>query len=429
MMSTGFFKGLVLSLLTAVAATGAEMVADDPNGALGATRAPVAVTVKLSRSERRAAVEGRLQLRELSPAGSLAGSAIPVQLFPAAVGVEEAQICWLMPPGANGRRTFKLESIRRGLDPEVVARQDAASGQFDITDAGKPVLRYNYATIEPGDFVENVATNSRIYARARSDYLHPLFGLDGETLTKDWSLDHPHHRGIYWAWPEVDWHGQRGDLHALQHVIARPTGNCAATSGLVFAQVEAENVWNWGDTDAVVQERAIIRAYHATGDDRIVDLEFEFTALNDPVLLARRGTDKYGGLNIRLAKVEDQQIVTNTGPAHITPRMAWAELSGRFDGAPCPSGIVVLQHSANPDYPGEWVAFPNLNWLQPTFPASGTRYQLKKGEPLVLRFRLWLHRGGGTSEENRAAHWRAYHASSAPGYFPISSESKRPNSS
>ena len=76
-----------------------------------------------------------------------------------------------------------------------------------------------------GDFDEAL----RIYARARSDYIHPLFGLEGETLTKDWSTDHPHHRGIYWAWPEVDWRGQRGDLHALQHVFARPTGKCIIT--------------------------------------------------------------------------------------------------------------------------------------------------------------------------------------------------------
>jgi len=98
--------------------------------------------------------------------------------------------------------------------------------------------------------------------------------------------------------------------------------------------------------------------------------------------------------------------------------MAWGELSGKFGDAPQPSGIIVLQHRANPDYPGDWVKFPELNWFQPTFPASGTRYELKKGEPLVLRFRLWLHRGANASKENCAAHWRAYHASLAPTYFP-----------
>ena len=417
-MNTQFYKSLVLVIFTTLATRGAEIVVNDADGTLSATRAPVVATVKLSRSERRAAAEGRLQLRELRPAASSVGAAVPAQLFVADKGSTSARVCWLMPPGPKGKRTFKLQEIRQATDPDVVATPDAASGQFDITDAGQPVLRYNYATIEPGDLLTNVAPASRIYARARSDYIHPLFGLDGETLTQHWSVDHPHHRGIYWAWPEVDWRGQRGDLHALQKVFAKPIGKCIATSGPVFAQIEAENVWQWETGESLVHERAVIRAYRDTGDDRVVDLEFQFTALNDPVALARRGTDKYGGLNIRLARVTDQEITFHTDPTNAAMRMAWAELSGKFGDPQRSSGVVVLQHAENPDYPGEWVKFPELNWFQPTFPASGTRYELKKGEPLVLRFRLWLHRGAKASEENGAAHWRAYHAALAPTYLP-----------
>lgn len=417
-MNTQFYKSLFLIILTTIAARGAEIVVNDADGTLGATRAPVVATIKLSKSERRAAVEGRLQLRELRPVASAAGSVVPVQLFSVNEAGPSARVCWLMPPGPKGKRSFKLQKIRRATNPDAVAKEDAASGQFDITDAGQPVLRYNYATIEPDDRMTNVAPASRIYARARSDYIHPLFGLDGETLTKDWSVNHPHHRGIYWAWPEVDWRGQRGDLHALQKVFAKPIGKCTASSGPVFAQIEAENFWKWENGESLVHERAVIRAYRATGDDRVVDLEFQFTALNDPVLLARRGTDKYGGLNIRLASVKDQEISFHSDPTNAVLRMTWAELSGKFGDAGQPSGIVVLQHAANPDYPGEWVKFPELNWFQPTFPANGTRYELKKGEPLVLRFRLWLHRGAQASEENGAAQWRAYHASLAPTYLP-----------
>lgn len=413
-MSTTFFKGLYLLAFTAVAALGTEVMVEDADGALGTTRSPVSAPVKLSRSERRAAVEGRLQLHEIFPAGSSVKAAVPVQLFSAGMAGGSARICWLLPPGSPGKRTFKFQATRSGTGLEVIAKQDAASGQFDITDTGKPVLRYNYASIEPGDFLTNVAPANRIYARPRSDYIHPLFGLDGETLTKDWPKDHPHHRGIYWAWPEVDWRGQRGDLHALQHVFARPTGKCVATGGPVFAQIEAENVWKWEDGESLVHERAVIRPYHTTGDDRIVDLEFQFTALNDTVSLARRGTLHYGGLNLRLAKVAGQEIIFHTDPTNTAPRMAWAGLSGKFDDAPQSSGIVVLQHAANPNYPGDWVKFPEINWFQPTFPASGTRYELKKGEPLVLRFRLWLRRGAKAGEESCAARWRAYQSPLAP---------------
>jgi Methane oxygenase PmoA len=418
-MNSQCCSGLVLAFLTTLAARGGEITVNDPDGALGATRSPVAATAKLSQSQRRAAVEGRLQLRELRPAAASVEPVVPVQLFPTGETSPAARICWLMPSGPKGKRSFRLEEARQAIHPRVIAKQDTASGQFDLADDGKLVLRYNYAAIEPGDIFKQVAPANRIYARARSDYIHPLYGLDGEELTRDWSIDHPHHRGIYWAWPEVDWRGQRGDLHALQHVFAKPIGKCTAASGPVFAQLEAENVWQWENGESLVHERAVIRAYRATENGRVVDLEFQFAAMHDTVLLARRETDKYGGLNLRLASVKDQEIIFHTDPTNTASRLAWAELNGRFGDAPRSSGLVVLQHRGNPDYPGDWVKFPELNWFQPTFPASGTRYPLKPGEPLVLRFRLWLHRGSKASEENCAAHGRAYHAPLAPNYLPV----------
>ncbi|MBE0542299.1 MAG: PmoA family protein [Verrucomicrobia bacterium] len=411
-MKTTCFMGLVL--LTTSAAQGDSIAMNDPDGSLGMTRAPVTAMVKLTPREHHAALEGRLQLRELRPSPASASLAVPMQVLESGQRSAPMRVCWLMPPGAKGERRFEVQIARRGASEGMLAKQDAASGQFDITEAGKPVLRYNYSTIEPGDLLEKVTPANLKYARARNNYLHPLYGLDGEVLTRDWPLDHPHHRGIYWAWPEVDWRGQRGDLHALQFVFARPAGKCTATGGPVFAQIEAENIWQWESGESLVQERAVIRAYRAPGDDRMIDLELTFTALKDTVSLARRDTDKYGGLNLRLATVLKQEINFHTDATNAPARMAWAELNGRIDGAPQNSGLVVLQHSANPDYPGDWVKYPELNWLQPTFPASGTRYELKPGEPLVLRFRLWLHRGPMADESRCAAQWRGYHSDLAP---------------
>jgi hypothetical protein len=406
--------GLGLVLLPTITVHGAKIVVDDWDGTLGETRAPVVTAVNLSKQERRAVSEGHLGLVEVTKTLAAAKAQLPVQIFATNEAGTEVRLCWLLPPGPKGLRSFALEKTRSAAPSEMVVRPDQASGQFDLTDATRPVLRYNHATIVPGDDVTNVAPANRIYARARSDYIHPLFGLDGETLTRDWSVDHPHHRGIYWAWPEVDWRGQRGDLHALQRVFARPSGQCKLTSGPVFAQLEAENVWQWETGESLVHERAIIRAWQAGGDGRLIDLELQFTALHDPVLLARRGTEHYGGLNIRLARVADQEITFHTDPTNVTPRMAWAELTGRFGAASEPSGLVVLQHHANPDYPGDWVKFPELNWFQPTFPTSGSRYELKPGVALVLHFRLWLHRGGQAGAETCAAQWRAYQSPLAP---------------
>lgn len=294
-------------------------------------------------------------------------------------------------------------------EPVMQARRDEATGRWDITDAGRPVLGYNYQTNQPGDLLAKIAPDNLKYACARGDYIHPLHGLNGAVLTQDWPLDHPHHRGIYWAWPEVDYRGRRGDLHALQRVFARPTGHCVGRSGADFAEIEADNLWRWEDEEPIVRERVRIRAWRADAKGRLIDLAFQFTALRDDVAIARREKKLYGGLNLRLARVAGQQIDFHTEPAAAParPRAAWANLTGAFAGGPGPGGLAVFQHPANPDYPGDWVKFPEINWLQPCFPAAGTRHALRKDEPLVLRFRLWIH-GGNTSDAGLAAIWSDY---------------------
>jgi hypothetical protein len=284
----------------------------------------------------------------------------------------------------------------------------AGTHQVLLREKDTPVLQYNYQTVEPGELLEKVAAGNRIYARARSDYIHPLYGPRGEELTRDWPIDHPHHRGIYWAWPEVTYGQQTGDLHALQKVIARPTGKISLHSGNEVAEVKAENEWRWEDREAIVREQVRLRAYPATPGGRAIDLEFEFIALKDGVSLARRDTDKYGGLNIRMVTPVSQAVHVFTDKPGANPRRAWSDLSGGFPSATYPSGVAVLQHPANPDYPGDWVQYSELSWCQPTFPAAKTRFPLSREKPLVLRYRLWVHPGNALSDTTAAALWDAY---------------------
>ncbi|HOX01863.1 MAG TPA: PmoA family protein [Candidatus Paceibacterota bacterium] len=308
----------------------------------------------------------------------------------------------------NGEGTFDFLQRHLNLPAAMRISQDSSTGRIEITEGGKPVLRYNYGTVEPGAVLEKVTPANRIYARARSGYIHPLYGPNGEVLTADWSLDHPHHRGIYWAWPEVDFGGERGDLHALQKVFARPTGKVQLESGPAFAQIEAENLWLWEDREPIVRERAVIRAYPATPQGRAVDLTLEFLGLKDGVTIARRGTDQYGGLNVRMATPKAQVITMITGASNAVPRRAWSDLSGRFAGSDAPSGLAIFQHAQNPDYPGDWVQFPELSWCQPTFPASGRRFALERERPLILRFRLWIHPGSRPEDDCAERVWDSF---------------------
>jgi hypothetical protein len=377
------------------------------DGATNRGATPVAVAVDLAQMLGAAIKPDQLRLSEQGAGAGQGGEPIPAQFEAGRSGALQGKLHWLIPPGPAGRRTFVLEEGATPAEAVMQVRKDPATGRWDMSEAGKRILSYNYQTNEPGEILSRVSPNNLKYARPRSDYIHPLYGPAGEELTKDWSVDHPHHRGIYWAWPEVDYAGQRGDLHALQRVFARPTGQCLGRGGVVMAQIEAENLWRWEDQEPIVRERVIIRAWRASAAGRYVDLEFEFTALKDEVTIARRDTRLYGGLNIRLAPVKDQHINFFTDPPAKSPRMAWAELSGMFAGGKEPVGLAVFQSPTNPNYPGDWVKYPEINWFQPTFPAAGTRYALKKGQPLVLQFRLWIH-PGSASEAEMAGSWSAY---------------------
>ena len=378
----------------------------DAEGIAGKCAAPVSAKIDLTGFSNTALAASQFHLTALNETERDRPAAVAAQFEPDAPDSRRGTLLWLMPPGPAGPRKFIVKAEATSPAPLMRVRRDPVGGQFELSEAGKPVLRYNYQSNEPGGLLAKVTPDNLKYTRARSDYIHPLYGPGGEELTKDWSVDHPHHRGIYWAWPEVDYHGERGDLHALQRVFARPTGNCKVTDGPVCALIDAENVWRWEDREPIVRERALIRAWRGGPIGRFIDLEFQFTALEDAVALARRETDKYGGLNIRLAQVRDQEIVFHIDPAGTASRRAWADLSGVFPGGH-EVGLTVFQAPSNPDYPGDWIKYPEINWFQPTFPAAGTRFVLKKDRPLVLKFRLFIH-PGKVDEAGLADNWTAF---------------------
>lgn len=296
-------------------------------------------------------------------------------------------------------------------NPQMQVRLDKSGGQYRIFDGELPVLQYNYATVNPpADYLEKVHPGNRKYAVDRSNYIHPLFGPEGEELTLAFSLsgDHPHHRGIYWAWPEVQYQGKMYDLHALQNVFARPTGNIKTHNGNDYAEIQAENRWLWEDKTPIVHETATIRAWPASKTGRYIDLTFTFAPLVNGVTLARRGTKAYGGLNIRMSAIEQMKLNHYADPVDAKPRAAWQSATGIWKGAAKPAVLAAFEKLDNPEYPGDYIEYPKLPWFQPTFPRSLTRYELKKDKPLVLRYRLWIASGTGPTEDEYRRQWNIY---------------------
>ncbi|GHT18159.1 hypothetical protein FACS1894189_5600 [Planctomycetales bacterium] len=298
--------------------------------------------------------------------------------------------------------------VRADFDVNV----DDAKGEYLVSENGTPVFQYNYKTVPlPEGFLDELKKHNKHvvrYAVPRSNYIQPFFDIDGNPITKDWSVDEPHHRGIYWAFPEVGYKGELADLHALQNVFACPTGKISAgkTDKRQFKLV-AENVWKWKDEEPIVNELVTFTVFPRDANGRKINIDIRLESLVDEVTIARRETKAYGGLNIRMQPLADWNASALYEKENAAQNPAWVCASWKNPKSECRTELTVFEKATNPDYPGELIQYPNLNWFQPTFPKSGTRYTLKKSEPLTLHYQLWLHDASFNDKAKKKA-WAEY---------------------
>ena len=122
--------------LAAVAPAPTVGGADD---AAAQIESPVLIQVRLKPNQVAAARDGRLGLVER------AGKALPqtvarLQWDPADTGLDRRGVC-LLPPGAAGQLQFAERPRKEPFARVMQATRDLATGQIEITDSGKPVLR------------------------------------------------------------------------------------------------------------------------------------------------------------------------------------------------------------------------------------------------------------------------------------------------
>jgi hypothetical protein len=400
------------------------VVVNDADGAAGRVAAPVSLRVDLAAMLGDRAKGGSLELTEIGEGGK-ASPPVHAQFVPEADGATRGALWWLMPPGPKGQRRFRLTVAAEPVAAEVVANRDKAREAVDVAEGKSPVLRYNHGTVPPPprivDRYEKQQKPPLYYARG--DYIHPVFGPDGEELTDDYSLDHPHHRGICWAWPVVRYKGEVRDIWAVcvlpnqpGGVWARPVALHQVASGPVLAVIDAENVWKWSDETPIVREDVVIRAFRQTDRRRFLDVEIRLAALVDGVSIGGRPHASYGGFNMRTYPEFDQRkIDMRIDPPGAEPRRAWFHLTGNFPGGKGPAGVAMLEHVGNPDYPSSpnpqdadrvHGKYPRWRSVQPAWPGD-REVALPKGETLVLRYRLWIH-PGLSDDATLADVWASY---------------------
>jgi hypothetical protein len=257
-------------------------------------------------------------------------------------------------------------------------------GSLGLWDGDRPVMVYNFGVrTKPG-----VAED-----RQRSSYVHPLYGLDGEVLTDDFPADHLHHRGLFWAWPHVRVGNQEHDLWALRGIRQQFERWTEKKTNSTNAVLGIENGWYIADR-RVMRENVHFVVYAATENERAIDIDFEWTALGEPVTLSGAAGKSYGGLSLRFAPRQETAVTTDEGlqPKDLNlTRLAWADLTARFENTPRPSGVAILVDRRHPGFPPTWIT-RHYGFLGVGWPGVEPR-TFEPGDPVTCRYRIVIHRG------------------------------------
>jgi hypothetical protein len=276
----------------------------------------------------------------------------------------------------------------------------------------QPLPGWQAVTTDNGVWLQEGDTKVLFYQRqpkskegkyTRANYVHPLLDLDGEPLTEDFPADHPHHRGIFWAWHQVTIGGKAvGDPWALKDCgwdIREVKTESSDTAMSLRTTVHwLSPLWQdaTGARKPFVREKAVIRVHRAEKERRVVDFEIGLTALEpDTRIGGAAPTPGYGGFSPRLRLPKDVYFLGPKGEvepmAGSVDAAAWIDVAGTF-GNNRISGVAMLTHPTTAGFPQPWILRRRGSMQNAVFPGA-TPVPLPLEKALVLRYRLVIHRG------------------------------------
>jgi len=279
---------------------------------------------------------------------------------------------------------------------QLTSFEDMAKGSLTIRDGQTDVLTYCY-----GDQLK-AGIDPRY---TQSGYIHPLFSPDGQALTDDSPADHLHHHGLFWTWPVVRTRGLstatwEPKLPRLRQFFVRWLKRDATKGSFILS---VESAWKLEGKEVVAKETATLLIHPDDKKGRLIDLEFAIDAVGGPLELQGTHDQKkgYGGLCFRGAPLLTGAVMTtDKGPlkedAVHTP-FQWADLSTKQ------LGLSIFVSPDHPGLPAKWMirnsyaGIINVSW-----PGLAS-VVLELGKPVILRYRIYVHRGDAAAADVKAA--------------------------
>lgn len=258
---------------------------------------------------------------------------------------------------------------------------------FLITENGQPVLQYQ------------LTTTSKAGKWPRSNYVHPLYNLDGDAITEDFPDDHGHHRGVFWAWHQVSagdvklgdaWICEDFQWDTQAKKATSPTADSISIQAHVHwksPQLQSAN----GQLTPVVSEHTSITVHAQQPTHRAIDFDIRLKALVPDVRIGGSDDEKgYGGFSPRLKLTKQQTFSSAMG--EIEPEKKAIAAGPWIDLSDSKWGLAILTHPQNPGSPQPWILRRQRSMQNAVYPGRQP-VSISTELETRLRYRLVIHRG------------------------------------
>lgn len=275
-----------------------------------------------------------------------------------------------------------------GTSSEKKARFEFRQNEqgLELYECGKPVFHYQK---------EPKVIGGRYIC---SNYLHPLYSLDGDTLTEEAPEDHPYHRGIYWAWHQI-YIGEHSIADGwVMENISHEITNLVTRTDETSAIIETDVLWKsplWQNGAPFVKEHTIIITHKLEKMLRIIDFEIRLKALTEGVRIGGSDDEKgYGGFCVRIKLPDDVVFTSRNGS--VTPQNLqieagpWMDISGSLGRPGRRSGLAIVCDPQTPNYPAPWILRQKGSMQNIVFPGRNMITVPMKND-LILKYRLLIH--------------------------------------
>lgn len=243
---------------------------------------------------------------------------------------------------------------------------------------------------------EQFFTSYRFQPDEKYPFFFPVNGpVSGAGVTSMRNGQYPHHSSLFFGCDRVNggnyWQEglERGRIISVGARIVEAKGERVV--------IEDECIWKRPDAEAPIMDRRKIIISAPSPELYQLDFDIEMEMLidvtiqktNHSLFSARVDPDltvKQGGVMINSEGKQGEKGTFGVGAA-------WIDCYGeRKTGK---EGIAIMQHPSNRWYPSPWFT-RDYGFMSPTpmyWPENGKTTDLKKGEKIVLRYRVLIHKG------------------------------------